>query len=45
MKFLEVVKREREEAKINKLIDIGSFNLHVVHDAFRFAWEKKLIGA
>ena len=31
LKFLEVVKKEREEVKLSKLIDIDSWNLHIFH--------------
>ena len=32
IKFLEMIKKERGEAKLSKLIDIGSCDLHAVHD-------------
>lgn len=40
LKFLEGVKKEREEAKLGNLIDIGSCNLHVVHGAVKTVCEK-----
>lgn len=40
LKFLEGVKKEREEAKLGNLIDIGSCNLRVVHGAVKSVYEK-----
>ena len=40
LKFLKGVKKEIEEAKLSKLMDIGSCNLHIVHGAFKSACEK-----
>ena len=40
LKFLENIRKEREEAKLCKLIDIGSCDLHVVHGSFKSACEK-----
>ena len=40
LKSLEGLKKEKEEAKLSKLIDIGSCNLHVVHGALKSACEK-----
>ena len=40
IKFLEMIKKEREEAKLSKLIDIGSCDLHAVHGSFKTACEK-----
>ena len=40
LKFLETVKKEREEANLSKLIDIGSCDLHTVHGSFKSACEK-----
>ena len=31
LKFLEVLKKSREESDLPKVIDIGSCNLHVVY--------------
>ena len=31
LKILEVVKKEREEVKLSKLININSWNLHIFH--------------
>ena len=39
LKFLEVLKKFREESDLTKLIDIGSCNLHVVHGAFKTGTE------
>ena len=41
LKFLEVVKKEMEEAKFSKLTDLGSCNLHIVHGAFKTGWGLK----
>jgi len=38
-KVLSDMRREREEAGLNHLVDIGSCNLHVVHGAFKSATE------
>ena len=38
LKFSEVVKKLREGAKLRKLIDPSSFNLHVVHGGFKTDW-------
>ena len=38
LKFSEVVKKVREGAKLRKLIDPSSFNLHVVHGGFKTDW-------
>ena len=35
LKFLEVLKKSREESDFPKLIDIGSCNLHLVHGVFK----------
>ena len=35
LKFLEVLKKSREESVLPKVIDIGSCNLHLVHGAFK----------
>ena len=40
IKFLEMIKKEREEAKLSKLIDIGSCDLHATHGSFKAACEK-----
>ena len=40
IKFLEIIKKEREEAKLSNLIDIGSCDLHAVHGSFKTACEK-----
>ena len=40
IKFLEMIKKDSEEAKLNKLIDIGSCDLHAVHGSFKTACEK-----
>ena len=40
IKFLEMIKKEREEAKLSKLIDIGSCDLHAVHGSFKKTCEK-----
>ena len=44
LKSLEGLKKEKEEAKPSKLIDIGSCNLHVVHGALKSACEKTNCG-
>ena len=36
-KVLSDMKKEREEAGLNNLINIGSCNLHVVHGALKSA--------
>ena len=33
--FLDVLKKSRQKNEISELIDIGSFNIHVVHGAFK----------
>ena len=38
-KVLSEIKKERKEAGLNKLINIGSWNLHVVHGALQSATE------
>ena len=40
LKFLETVKKEREETNLSKLVDIGSCDLHTVHGSFKAACEK-----
>ena len=40
VKSLEMIKKEREEAKLSKLIDIGSRDLHAVHRSLKTACEK-----
>ena len=35
--FLEMIKKEIEEAKLSKLIDIGSCDLHAIHGSFKTA--------
>ena len=44
LKSLEGLKKEKEEAKFSKLIDLGSCNLHVVHGALKLACEKTNCG-
>ena len=39
-KFLDIIKKEREEAKLSKLIDIGSCDLHSVYGSFKIGCEK-----
>ena len=43
LKFLENIRKEREEAKLSKFIDIGSCDLHVLMDLSNQRL-KKLIG-
>ena len=38
-KVLSEIKKDREEAGLSKLINIGSHNLHVVHGALQSATE------
>ena len=40
IKFLEMIKKEREEAKLSKLIDIGRCDLYAVHGSFKTVCEK-----
>ena len=38
LKFLEVLKKSREESDLPKVIDIGSCNLHVVYGPLEWMW-------
>ena len=38
-KFLSLVEKERDEAELSKLLNIGSCNLHIVHNAFQVGTE------
>ena len=38
-KFLSLVEKERDEAELSKLLNIGSCNLHIVHNAFQIGTE------
>ena len=41
-KVLSDMRKEREEAGLNHLVNIGSCNLHVVHGALQSATETKM---
>ena len=38
-KFLSLVEKERDEAELSKLLNIGSCNLPIVHNAFQVGTE------
>ena len=40
LKFLENIRKEREQAKLSKFIDIGSCDLHVLHGSLKSTFEK-----
>ena len=41
---IKMLNGSREEEALPKLIDTGTYNLHIVHEPFKFGVEKRLNG-